>query len=173
MPEELPQTQMEVLQPDDDMIRESPPAFSAKPLTKLTKYQQRKILKKAGMLDLDFNKLNSVAEVGDFVAQLGLYKIQVGRLTAAQSDLDLIIIKTVAEVRKSKKDPDRVDRLLAIISDLSAKRLDSIKLGFKAAEQVPSKPNGNTGGGLKPAFPANVAVQVNNYAAKEPEIEVK
>jgi len=170
---ELPQTQMEVLEPDDDNIRQSPPAFEAKPLTKLTKYQQRQILKKAGMVELDFNKLASVAEVGDFVAQLGLYKIQVGRLTAAQSDLDLILIKTVAEVRKAKKDPERMDRLLAIVSDLSSKRLDSIKLGFKAAEQVPTKPNGNAGGGLKPAFPANVAVQVNNYAANPPEVEVK
>ena len=172
MPEELPQTQMEVLEPDDDKIRQSPPAFEAKPLTKLTKYQQRQILKKAGMVDLDFGKLSSVAEVGEFVSQLGLYKIQNGRLAAAQNDLDLILIKTASEVRKAKNDPERMDRLLTIYSDLSGKRLDSIKIGFKAAEQVPSKPNGNAGGGLKPAFPANVAVQVNNYAAKEPDIEV-
>lgn len=166
----LPLTQLDASDVEEADAKLPPPAVNGeRPLVKLTAAQKKKLLKQAGMQSLDLRKLEAVAEIGQFVSQLGLYAIEAGKLVASQSDIELIFAKTVAVAKKCKEDIEQQIRILEIQDSLMGKRLDAIKIGLKAGAEFQPQPHRGAGGNPPIPFPPNVAVQQVFYAAPPPE----
>lgn len=170
----MPLTKLEINDSDNAEDRLPPPAVKAeRPIVRWTAAQKNKLLKAAGMQELALNKLKAVAEIGAFVSQLGLYEIAVGKLAAAQSDIELIFAKTILEAQKYKDDPQTQTRLFEIQELLMRLRFEAIKLEFKAASEVRPQNNNGTGGNVPIPFPPNVAVQVNIDRVEQPHSDLK
>ena len=112
------------------------------------------------MHELDLTRIQKIAELGAFVAQLGLYRISAAKLMATQQDVELLWVETV-QLAKTDLEPELQVELKKVQESLMKHRLAALELGFKAAKEMPREPNDNGGGRSPIPFPPNVAVQVN------------
>lgn len=153
-------------------INQPPAVQGPRPLFKLTAGQKSRLLKQSGMTTLNLTELEAIAEIGEFVCQLGLFKIESAKLVASQYDIDLIYAKSVQVDKKCGEDIEKRIQIMQLQNSLMDKKLEAIKIGLKASTDMPQH-NRGAGGAANIPFPPNVAVQVNLNHANPAEIEVK
>lgn len=149
----------------------SPAINEPRPLVKLSAAQKSKLLKQSGMTTLDLTQLEAVSEIGDFVLQLGLFKIESAKLVASQADIDLIYAKSVQVDKDCGADLEKRIQILTIQDSLMAKKLEAIKIGLKAGAEMPQHNRGAHGNPVIP-FPPNTVVYIDNSGKEKPIKEV-